>query len=90
MNAHTSVRFWKDKEENRHINFLIVAVLFLISFFIVINKQLVQRKILELQIVEHFLDNALLEQNKWMQPADSLRKKSFIEDIFHKLKDMEV
>lgn len=38
MNVLTSVRFWKDKEENRHITFLIAAVLFLISFFININK----------------------------------------------------
>lgn len=38
MNALTSVRFWKDKEENRHIAFLIAAILILLSFFISLNK----------------------------------------------------
>lgn len=38
MSALTSVRFWKDKEDNRHIAYLITAVLFVITFFIDINK----------------------------------------------------
>ncbi|MET3544762.1 signal transduction histidine kinase [Paenibacillus favisporus] len=38
MNGLTSIRFWKEKEENRHIAFLIAAVLFLLSFFISLNK----------------------------------------------------
>lgn len=37
MNAFTSIRFWKEKEENRHIAFLIAAVLFLF-IILYINK----------------------------------------------------